>query len=480
MMAEMGRRRKTLLTCGATRRWRNRKADVQRSFRNAWHAPSASVQPVRRRRSGSTPARGAPIAGGSRTDGTLVPSRRRNDQRRPTCGHGRATTVDARARLQLAHAMEPSVRRVDGDGRAQWGGGLPGVPGPRRGVPQHRGPGRAGRHADRAAPRRHQPLTRWTSPAPSPPPSTSCPVVADEARIRSGFADVRGDVRSSAAKALLERSQSQWRSIGDAIAGTDADDLTARGAVVSKEVPEVLSLLDKAGSSGRAAARRPDHRRAPRPRRHGGPGGHARHGGAAGRAAAAAPVIGGPRARRDAARHGQPAGGGRPRRPGRARPSRRAGPVGGQLQRHGRRHRRQPTAASAPASTDPLSGLPNRSALHARLDAVLAQPERRHGGAAVLFVDLDDFKDVNDALGHAAGDELLRIVAQRLVDSVRPGGLVARLGGDESASCWTGSSSRGRRWRWRSASSPRWPPIDIGQHLVHGAPASVWPSAGAL
>ena len=85
------------------------------------------------------------------------------------------------------------------------------------------------------------------------------------------------------------------------------------------------------------------------------------------------------------------------------------------------------------ANTDSLSGLPNRNAFRARLAAALAQPERRSAVQAVLFVDLDDFKDVNDTLGHGAGDELLRVVSGRLTDAVRPGDLVARLGGDEFA-----------------------------------------------
>ncbi|MDX6286540.1 MAG: diguanylate cyclase [Frankiales bacterium] len=85
------------------------------------------------------------------------------------------------------------------------------------------------------------------------------------------------------------------------------------------------------------------------------------------------------------------------------------------------------------ASTDSLTGLANRAVFHGQLAAVLAQPSRRGLTQAVLFVDLDDFKDVNDTLGHAAGDSVLRAVADRLHQAVRPGDLIARLGGDEFA-----------------------------------------------
>jgi diguanylate cyclase (GGDEF)-like protein len=95
---------------------------------------------------------------------------------------------------------------------------------------------------------------------------------------------------------------------------------------------------------------------------------------------------------------------------------------------------------SRQANHDFLTGLANRSAFRSRLEATLARPERRDGTQAVLFVDLDDFKDVNDTLGHAAGDELLQTVASRLVAAVRPGDLVARLGGDEFAVLLDGCS----------------------------------------
>jgi diguanylate cyclase (GGDEF)-like protein len=82
------------------------------------------------------------------------------------------------------------------------------------------------------------------------------------------------------------------------------------------------------------------------------------------------------------------------------------------------------------AYTDVLTGLPNRKAFVEELERRFDQPQAR---LSVLFVDLDDFKVVNDSLGHAAGDELLRVVAQRLRSAVRAGDLVARLGGDEFA-----------------------------------------------
>jgi diguanylate cyclase (GGDEF)-like protein len=85
------------------------------------------------------------------------------------------------------------------------------------------------------------------------------------------------------------------------------------------------------------------------------------------------------------------------------------------------------------AQTDALTGLANRRAFFDRLDHCLAEAQRSGKRFAVLYFDLDHFKDVNDTLGHAFGDELLRQVADRLRAIVSPTDLVARFGGDEFA-----------------------------------------------
>ena len=80
---------------------------------------------------------------------------------------------------------------------------------------------------------------------------------------------------------------------------------------------------------------------------------------------------------------------------------------------------------------DPLTGLPNRSLLLDRLELALARSVRTGENVTVMLIDLDGFKDVNDTLGHGVGDELLRIIARRLQQTLRDADSVARLGGDE-------------------------------------------------
>jgi diguanylate cyclase (GGDEF)-like protein/PAS domain S-box-containing protein len=83
------------------------------------------------------------------------------------------------------------------------------------------------------------------------------------------------------------------------------------------------------------------------------------------------------------------------------------------------------------AFQDPLTQLPNRRLLSDRLRQELAKAQRSQRYGALLFIDMDNFKQLNDSLGHDMGDKLLVLVAQRLSDCVREGDTVARLGGDE-------------------------------------------------
>jgi diguanylate cyclase (GGDEF)-like protein/PAS domain S-box-containing protein len=93
--------------------------------------------------------------------------------------------------------------------------------------------------------------------------------------------------------------------------------------------------------------------------------------------------------------------------------------------------RRAEEAIKHLAFFDPLTGLPNRRLLMDRLERAIAASRRSHRMGALIFIDLDDFKTVNDTLGHDQGDRLLRQVAKRLSSCIRESDTLARLGGDE-------------------------------------------------
>ncbi|MDK8465241.1 sensor domain-containing diguanylate cyclase [Marinobacter sp. SS13-12] len=83
------------------------------------------------------------------------------------------------------------------------------------------------------------------------------------------------------------------------------------------------------------------------------------------------------------------------------------------------------------AHHDPLTGLTNRSLFHDRLESAMRTARRHHSSLALLFLDLNDFKDINDTHGHAMGDRVLCMIAGRLEGCVRETDTVARMGGDE-------------------------------------------------
>jgi diguanylate cyclase (GGDEF)-like protein len=260
-------------------------------------------------------------------------------------------------------------------------------------------------------------------------------VVAGDHRIRASFAGAIAAEDDATAKRLLQRSQAEWQEL---MAGvhpvSQPSDMEVRGALISVQAPKVLTLLERAGSASREAVRveLANAKRTERTTM-----------AVLGLLELFAVLLAVRLSRRLSTQVLRPVG--------KLRDSANH-LTAGELDHRvvvDRADELGDLAASfnamadaiagsqrsltREANTDSLSGLANRAAFRSRLEATLGRPNRRAGHQAVLFVDLDDFKDVNDTLGHAAGDELLRVVADRLVVAVRPGDVVARLGGDEFA-----------------------------------------------
>ncbi len=129
---------------------------------------------------------------------------------------------------------------------------------------------------------------------------------------------------------------------------------------------------------------------------------------------------------------------------------------------------------------DPLTGLANRTLLRDRIDAAVARAARGAAGAAVLVLDLDGFKAVNDSFGHAVGDLLLIEVARRLRSSVRATDTVARLGGDEFALVIEDASAEQVLALAERIRSDLQTPVMVGRPLVlgHRQHRSVLPRPG--
>ena len=134
------------------------------------------------------------------------------------------------------------------------------------------------------------------------------------------------------------------------------------------------------------------------------------------------------------------------------------------------------------ALRDPLTGLANRRMVGERMKIAFADAQERHGVFGVVYLDLDGFKDVNDTLGHGTGDQVLRLVAERLVATVRHEDTVARLGGDEfMIGLWSCLGEDDAAEVARKVIEAVSQPFDIEGHVVRvtaSAGIALYPSEG--
>lgn len=134
------------------------------------------------------------------------------------------------------------------------------------------------------------------------------------------------------------------------------------------------------------------------------------------------------------------------------------------------------------ALNDPLTGLANRRLLSDRMAMALVHARRNNSAMAVVYLDLDGFKQINDTLGHGVGDILLKMVAERLVATVRAEDTVARLGGDEfTLALWHVSGSDYATAVAARAIAALAQPYDIEGHIVTitaSAGVSIYPDHG--
>lgn len=125
------------------------------------------------------------------------------------------------------------------------------------------------------------------------------------------------------------------------------------------------------------------------------------------------------------------------------------------------------------AETDPLTGLANRRVLTDRIEALMAPGTDNAPPFALVLLDLDGFKPVNDRLGHAAGDELLIAVGARLTEAAGPEAIVARIGGDEFAVLVPGADNAATQMLTTKLLSPLVTPI-----MIDGEPVRIGASCG--